>query len=135
MSKYDKIKRQVALGQGISISLAHSDITLNNSLAVLNKLKISTEFYKKGIDWFNQGKNLDDATEIFNFNGVDMALKDIINFRRGFEAAINICGYNYGFRGVDIDEINNDYKQHKFFLMGYSRGIAEAKKNMQKKVK
>lgn len=88
-----------------------------------NRTRINHALYRDGFSWFMDGKKLDDAVTEINYFGKTIMLKDIVSFQRGYQQGLIQVGTNYGYNGTNLDDIDVLYKDDKYFLTGYKKGI------------
>ena len=78
---------------------------------------------KKGIEWFNNGLSLEDASEDMRNN---------VSFVAGFNRAYRIklvndslynLGREYFDRGISLDNVPENYRNNEFFIAGYNSCI------------
>lgn len=88
-----------------------------------NRTRINHDLYRNGFSWFMDGNKLDDAVTEINYFGKTIMLKDIVSFQRGYQQGLIQVGTNYGYNGTNLDDIDVLYKDDKYFLTGYKKGI------------
>ena len=132
MSNYDILRRNAELGRRMEIDSIAREEFLNKDLAKLNLRRISQKNYNEGYIWFKKGKKLEDANKEIVIEDKKVQLKDDIHFIRGYQAAINDYGYSVGFHGNSLDEVEESFKEDKYFLQGYKDGIEAVQKQTKK---
>lgn len=111
-----------------------ADENLEKNLKQLNDMKIGTRFYNAGRKWFRDGNKIEDVIANPSLVGID---NDVLlnRFVRGFETAIRDYGNDFGYKGIRIEELPEEYINNKFFLDGYRTGLIQYEKEEARKNK
>ena len=135
MAKYDKTKENLRKAKEFNSIGFSRDISLQTTLKTLDNYRRGRKLYALGLEWFNAGNDLNQALDIVNIDGIDLALKDIVYFQRGYEAGLNREGFNSGYDGVSLSDLPNNYTSNRYFLEGYKDGMLKREKVESKKTK
>ncbi len=135
MAKYNRYDKNVRMAKEFNNISFSKDISLETTLKSFDKEKRVRKLYSLGLSWFNDGNKLQDALELVVLDGEEMMLKDIIYFQRGYEAGLNMQGFSYGYDGVSLADVDNEYSSNRYFLEGYKDGMLKKVKEENKKNK
>lgn len=116
-----------------SLGIVNDIVVQEKRLKEINKNRLYTYLYTQGYAWFKGDNKLEDATDCVVIDGKTMQKKDIVNFRRGYEAGIRALGFEYGYKNVNMLLIPEEYQENSFFLEGYREGIISYNKNNNSK--
>mgnify|MGYP003571303519 CR=1 FL=1 len=131
--KYNYYSKRIQSSKLLSKINGSFDIGINNTLKTLDKRAKNDRLYEEGYKWFEDGKDLEDATEVIDYFGQKIVKKEQRNFKHGFFEGIkkygNICGINK----MGRNELPEKYANNEIFIGGYNDAISTVGYNFGRK--